>query len=261
MIRKAFSRMILVTAAVSILAMGQGGYNAWSQDNAPVPSGAVQAQDVKAPGQAVQDNGNGNGNGGQQQEMGGSLYNTVKRGGPVMIPIILCGIIALTLVIERLIFFTRKRIWYIDQLEAFLREAAVKSKARYREEKADELREAFQQYLNQMERGMVFLQGIGNLAPLLGFLGTVTGMITAFAAIAAATTVNARIVAVGIQEALITTAGGLFVAAPATFFYYMFLHVIQQRFGQSDEIIDGLCAGLPRLSDELEGGEAVEEYK
>lgn len=93
----------------------------------------------------------------------------------------------------------------------------------------DELREAFQQYLAQMERGLVFLQGIGSLAPLLGFLGTVTGMITAFSAIAAATTVNARIVAVGIQEALITTAGGLIVSVPSTFFYYLFLHIIHQR--------------------------------
>ncbi len=215
----------------------------------------AQAADSQSP-KNIGDNGNNN-----RQEVGSSLYHTVRRGGPIMIPIILCSIVALTLVIERLIFFTRNRIWKSEQLELFLKEASEKSNARYREEKADELREAFQKYLNQMERGLVFLQGIGNLAPLLGFLGTVTGMITAFAAIAAATTVNARIVAVGIQEALITTAGGLFVAAPSTFFYYLFLHVVHQRMGQSEEIIETLCENLPRISDNIDEGEAVEEYR
>lgn len=183
-----------------------------------VHAGQVAAQTVQAADGAPQQNVSESGNNGNRQEVGTSLFHTVRRGGPMMIPIILCGIVALTLVIERLIFYTRRRIWNSEQLEMFLQEVSAKSSARYREEKSDELREAFQKYLNQMERGLVFLQGVGNLAPLLGFLGTVTGMITAFAAIAAATTVNARIVAVGIQQALITTAGGLFIAAPSTFF-------------------------------------------
>ncbi|MCX7678065.1 MAG: MotA/TolQ/ExbB proton channel family protein [Spirochaetes bacterium] len=196
-----------------------------------------------------------------RHDVGSSLYYTVRRGGPIMVPIILCGIVALTLIIERIIFFTKNRRWNSAHLELFLQEVSKKSKAHYREEKADELREAFQQYLNQMERGLVFLQGIGSFAPLLGFLGTVTGMITAFSAIAAATTVNARIVAVGIQEALITTAGGLFVAAPSTFFYYLFLHVIHQRMGQAEEIIEMLCADLPRITEKMEPSIACEDSK
>lgn len=189
-----------------------------------------------------------------------TLFETIRKGGPVMIPIIFCGILALTMVIERLLFFTRRGIWKASSLPVYLSTAAKISGARYREEKSDDLREAFQNYMNDMERGMTLLQGLGNLAPLLGFLGTVTGMISAFAAIAAATTVNARIVAVGIQEALITTAGGLIVAAPATFFYYLFLHVIQQRHTQAEGIIESLCRDMPRLSDELEAAELVEEY-
>jgi biopolymer transport protein ExbB/TolQ len=199
-------------------------------------------------------------NGIAREEREASLYQTVRKGGPIMIPIIFCGIVGMTLVIERLIFFTRRRIWMRESLHIHLQAISKASRARYREEKADELREAFQQYMNQMERGMAFLQGIGSIAPLLGFLGTVTGMITAFAAIAAATTVNARVVAVGIQEALITTAGGLFIAAPITFFYYLFLHIIQQRFGQSEEIIAKLCENMPRLSDELEAQTVSEEF-
>ena len=186
---------------------------------------------------------------------GHTLFETVKKGGPVMVPIILCGIVGLTLVIERLIFFTRRRTWYFSGLSEYLESVAAKSHARFREEMSDDLREAFQLYLNEMERGLSFLQGIGNIAPLLGFLGTVTGMINAFSAIAAATTVNARIVAVGIQQALITTAAGLMIAAPATFCYYIFLHVIHQRFVQAEAIIERLCGNLPRLSDSLDTDE------
>lgn len=247
-------RMAVVIAILGVLFCTAG---LWSQN----ADGQLAAQSVQPMDAGGRQNISENANNGNRHEVGSSLYHTVRRGGPIMIPIILCGIVALTLVIERLIFFTRKRIWNSEQLELFLKEASEQSNARYREEKADELREAFQKYLNQMERGLVFLQGIGSLAPLLGFLGTVTGMITAFAAIAAATTVNARIVAVGIQEALITTAGGLFIAAPSTFFYYMFLHVIHQRLGQSEEIIEALCEKLPRISDSIDEGEAVEEYR
>jgi biopolymer transport protein ExbB/TolQ len=141
----------------------------------------------------------------------------------------------------------------------YLKEVSEKSETRFKEDREDELRGAFQLYANSLERGMAFLSGIGNLAPIVGFLGTVLGMITAFSAIAAATTVNARVVAVGIQIALITTAGGLVVAAPTLFFYYLFTHVTQNRFALSEEIIAELCVNLPRLSEELETEGYTEE--
>jgi biopolymer transport protein ExbB len=65
-----------------------------------------------------------------------------------------------------------------------------------------------------LERGLVWLATVANVAPMLGFLGTVSGMISAFAAIAEAGDVNATIVASGISEALITTASGLAIAIP-----------------------------------------------
>ena len=65
-----------------------------------------------------------------------------------------------------------------------------------------------------LERGLIWLATVANIAPLLGFLGTVSGMIHAFEAIAAAEEVSARLVATGIYEALITTAAGLIVAIP-----------------------------------------------
>lgn len=65
-----------------------------------------------------------------------------------------------------------------------------------------------------LQRGLIILASIANVAPLIGFLGTVSGMINAFEAIAAAEQVSAKLVATGISEALITTASGLIVAIP-----------------------------------------------
>ena len=65
-----------------------------------------------------------------------------------------------------------------------------------------------------LESGLVWLATVSNVAPLLGFLGTVIGMIAAFAAIEAAGEVEATVVASGIKIALITTAAGLAIAIP-----------------------------------------------
>ncbi len=65
-----------------------------------------------------------------------------------------------------------------------------------------------------LERGLVWLATLSNVAPLLGFLGTVVGMIQAFQAIQIAGEVEATLVAGGIKVALITTAAGLTIAIP-----------------------------------------------
>ena len=70
-----------------------------------------------------------------------------------------------------------------------------------------------------LEKGLIVLSAVSTIAPLIGFLGTVSGMISAFDAIANADQVNAKVVAGGIKEALITTAAGLIVAIPAMAFY------------------------------------------
>ena len=115
----------------------------------------------------------------------------------------------------------------------------------------DELRKEVQLYSNKMEKGLSLLSGIGQLAPIVGFLGTVLGMINAFASIAVATTVNAKVVAVGIQIALVTTAGGLVIAAPTLTCFYFFMHIIQNRYARSEEVINDICRKIPKLSDKL----------
>ncbi|MBK34401.1 MAG: flagellar motor protein MotA [Gemmatimonadetes bacterium] len=79
-----------------------------------------------------------------------------------------------------------------------------------------------------LERGMVWLSTVANIAPLLGFLGTVSGMIGAFEAIAAAGDVEPSIVASGISEALITTASGLIIAIPIQAFHNFFVSKIDK---------------------------------
>ena len=189
------------------------------------------------------------------EQEGSTLFSTVKKGGPLMIFIVLLGIVSMTIIIERLIFFSRNSIWKSDTVEKFLNEVALESMAEYREDLEDELGNAFRLYSNGMERGLALLSGIGNIAPIVGFLGTVIGMISAFASIAAATTVNAKVVAVGIQIALVTTAGGLMVAAPTLAFFYLFTHVIQNRYADAEEVINQACADRSRLSNLLGPGE------
>ena len=74
-----------------------------------------------------------------------------------------------------------------------------------------------------MERGLVILATIANVAPLMGFLGTVVGMVLAFAAIELAGDVDPTLVAGGIKVALLTTAAGLLIAVPVNISYNFFV--------------------------------------
>lgn len=77
-----------------------------------------------------------------------------------------------------------------------------------------------------LEKGLVVLSTVASVAPLIGFLGTVAGMIIAFGAIAAAGDVDARLVAGGIKVALITTAAGLIIAIPVNMAHNWFVSQI-----------------------------------
>jgi biopolymer transport protein ExbB len=95
-----------------------------------------------------------------------------------------------------------------------------------------------------LERGLVWLSTTANIAPMLGFLGTVSGMIGAFEAIARAGDVEPSIVAGGISEALITTASGLTIAIPIQAFHNYFVSKI-------DKIIIDMQESSNQFVDEL----------
>jgi len=98
-----------------------------------------------------------------------------------------------------------------------------------------------------LERGLIWVSSVTTIAPLIGFLGTVSGMINAFEAIAASEQVNAKLVASGISEALITTATGLIVAIPATLFYNYFVASIDRFVIEMEETSAELIDELESL--------------
>ncbi len=167
------------------------------------------------------------------------LVELYWTGGVFMHPILFCSVAGLALIIERAWFFTRARTdtrRLMGELLRTLQDQGLESAQRMLHarrgpiaavlhsglarakrgpeavEKAIETAASIEIAL--LERGLIWLATVANIAPLLGFLGTVSGMIHAFEAIAAAEEVSAKLVATGIYEALITTAAGLIVAIP-----------------------------------------------
>jgi biopolymer transport protein ExbB len=167
------------------------------------------------------------------------------RGGPVMYPILACSILGLAVFLERLAFLRRKHLlperfvrgvtrawqrgefelaWRLCQqqdlpLARVLRAGLLKLKGGSQEvERAIEVTGAHE--AGVLEANLRFLGAISNIAPMLGFLGTVTGLITAFNVIAVQGTGDPKLMADGVSEALITTEFGLFVGIPALGAYH-----------------------------------------
>jgi len=104
-----------------------------------------------------------------------------------------------------------------------------------------------------LERGLIWLATVSNVAPLLGFLGTVVGMIAAFAAIENAGEVDAQLVAGGIKVALITTAAGLVIAIPVNIAHNYFVTKIDGMVIDMEESAQKMIDALH----ELEAGTSV----
>jgi len=179
--------------------------------------------------------------------IGGTLIRYYRDGGFFMHPMLVCSIVGLIVIIERAIVLHRLKI-NTAQIFGAVRQALLKrdlkgaigvcdanpgpisdtmragllrfGKSTPEIEKAMESVALHQ--VSKLERGLWILATVANVAPLFGFLGTVTGMIGAFGALAEVGLGNPKAVASGISEALITTAYGLSIALPvqAAFNYY-----------------------------------------
>jgi biopolymer transport protein ExbB len=176
-----------------------------------------------------------------------AVIELVMAGGWLMVPILICSVLAMAIVGERLWVLQTARIVPphlvnevlqhhlasgIDreQLVA-LREhsplgrvlaAGLVNLAHSREVMKESLEDAGRQVVQELERFLNTLGTIATITPLLGLLGTVIGMIKVFAAITAHGVGNPAVLAGGISEALITTAAGLAVAIPSLMFYRYF---------------------------------------
>ncbi len=98
-----------------------------------------------------------------------------------------------------------------------------------------------------LERGLAAIAAVVVVAPMLGFLGTVSGMIHAFEAIASADQVSAKLVASGIAEALITTAAGLIIAIPTSLFHSYFTAQVDRFVVEMEETSAELINELTEL--------------
>ena len=183
------------------------------------------------------------------------MWGLIVKGGPVMVPIIIGSIIGWALVLERLWVFRRMRTVdsyeFVQEIFRNIKSGNTKSAMQLCEEKikhpiaavfkvgierrllpVDRLEKILEQAgNNQIERLEKFLGAIASIIyiePLLGFLGTITGLIKAFMSwehAGANITVNA--LAGGIYEAMITTAAGLIIAIPLYLFYNYFINRIK----------------------------------
>ena len=190
-----------------------------------------------------------------------TLIQFFRLGGWAMWPLLIFSIATITLILERAIFLfihnlkvndiSKNILLKIDEgdlksAEELCQNAkknkiaspilleAIKT-AKFGEHRRENCREAeASKKINALERGFNFLVALGSLAPITGFLGTVSGMITAFRDIANAADINAQLVAGGIFEALITTAFGLSIAILAIAAYNIFSHIVD-RFAKDIE--------------------------
>jgi biopolymer transport protein ExbB len=173
------------------------------------------------------------------------LIDLFFAGGWSMWPLALSSIIGFGVAFERIyFFFTTKLVakGYNQELEDKIEEKGLDGALGYIKDTSDQkisyiLKNGYDvanndpevftagvereagEVITLLERGLTILASVSTIAPLIGFLGTVSGMINAFDAIANADQVNAKVVAGGIKEALITTAAGLIVAIPVMSFY------------------------------------------
>ena len=172
------------------------------------------------------------------------MFELVQAGGWLMLPILLCSVIAAAIIIERLWTLRQKKvipeklltgIWNLLSSDALTEQhiteiengsplgRVLAAGLINRHQPRDLIRESIEEngrhVVHEMERFMNTLGTISTITPLLGLLGTVIGMIRVFTAITVIGVGDPSQLAGGISEALITTAAGLTVAIPSLIFY------------------------------------------
>ena len=200
------------------------------------------------------------------------LVELFLKGGGFMYPLLIASIIGVAVIIERAVTLSRARTdvrklmkRVLDALHSKGVDAAAAECERTKGpiaailhaglKRAERGTDAVERAIETagtietsfLERGLIWLATLATIAPLLGFLGTVSGMIRAFNAIAEAEQVNAKLVASGISEALITTATGLLVAIPMQAFHNFFVAQIDRFIIEMEETTADLVDTLVML--------------
>lgn len=183
------------------------------------------------------------------------MVEVIVAGGWLMVPIILCSILATGIVLERFFALRRRRVAWrglVDKVIAWDEQnqldadriayvadccplgrvlaAGIVNRQHGRDVIKESIEDTGRHVVHQLERYLNTLGTIAVITPLLGLLGTVLGMIKVFNAITAQGVGDPTVLAGGISEALITTAAGLAVAIPAVMFHRYFR-------GRIDELV------------------------
>ncbi len=201
------------------------------------------------------------------------MIKEFQDGGGVMWLLLACIVLGLGIVIERLIsLFLKTRLQpriFGERLRSIIKDkgiaagielcdqtpspvakimkAILEKQAAGKAAMEEAMARAAVEELAFLDRGMSLLAGLTTVAPFLGFLGTVTGMMRSFSAIAAAGEVEPTVVASGISEALITTKWGLLIATPLAIIHILFTGKINRFTREMEDggvrLIDFLTAG------------------
>ncbi len=194
-----------------------------------------------------------------------SVWDFAVKGGPMMVPIAICSLVALAVITERLISLRRRNVTpsgFLPGLQEVLakdtedRTAAldycredgspvanifavgIKRLIEPVELLEKHIQEAGQREVRKLRRFLRVLSVIASIAPLLGLLGTIFGMIKAFQTVAMSGEAlgKAELLATGIYEAMITTAAGLLVAIPTLIGYHWVSAKIEQLVAEMDQM-------------------------
>jgi len=181
------------------------------------------------------------------------MWDYIGQGGLFMVPLVACSVMALAIILDRVMYlqgaFKEANLVLnrvsdlaeqsdIDGIEAFcdknqglLSAIFLNGVRKFRQLQDNQDPEFVQAEVSKvmeeasivntadLENRLPLLSTIGNVAPLFGFAGTVTGMMNAFDDIAQSASPDAKVVANGIKEALVTTATGLLIAIPVVLVY------------------------------------------
>jgi biopolymer transport protein ExbB len=200
-----------------------------------------------------------------------SLYDKLAEGGLVMIPLLGLGLASLTLALVKWLQFTRVRLATESDLQTVLKHIQSEQKELALKhargipgiagdllatavEHVDEKKEYIEEILyekmlgarTRLERGLPFLALTATTGPLLGLLGTVTGMIATFKLISSFGSGDPKMLAAGISEALMATATGMAVAIPSLLLHAFLSRKAKSILGSMEQTSVGFVNGVPQ---------------
>jgi biopolymer transport protein ExbB len=205
-----------------------------------------------------------------------NLFEIFLKGGPLMWAILFCSVVGLAVVIDRFLVLRKAKInlpAFMVRLRGFIKNKDMSGAASFcmqekspianmvrkglkkfglgHERVKEAIENAGRQEVSKLEKGLSILATIAGVAPLIGFLGTVTGMIQAFMTIEdLAGAANPSDLAGGIWEALTTTAFGLIVGIPAFAFYNYFLTSVKRFVADMETVANDVVDTIQDASRE-----------